>query len=291
MNAHQHYALLRRTPRALALRRIIQEVVKPGQMVLDAGCGSGLLSVWAAQAGAIVVGVDFADLALARALATENGVADRTTFLQGDLNAIGLEEHGPFDVLLAMVYLKDPRRDHGASAMVHDLGRHLRPGAVRVPDQVRYTAQALDCRSQHFASRMADLDRGVKELEVAFGMRMDSFRSAMGHRPPKEAFPVRDDAGVVLLPDARALSEVRPWHTVDYSLPATPWPDHLALTMNAPGSFTTVLWQQELMFRDALIFRNGSVGWVHPAPEVAAGDTVRSRTGTEWHIDNLLLPA
>ncbi|MBK8338977.1 MAG: class I SAM-dependent methyltransferase [Flavobacteriales bacterium] len=145
MNAHQHYALLRRTPRALALRRIIQEVVKPGQMVLDAGCGSGLLSVWAAQAGAIVVGVDFADLALARALATENGVADRTTFLQGDLNAIGLEAHGPFDVLLAMVYLNDPRRDHAASALVHELGRYLRPGAVRVsrPGAVHRTSTGL----------------------------------------------------------------------------------------------------------------------------------------------------
>jgi len=290
MNAHQHYALLRRTPRALALRRIIQEVVKPGQMVLDAGCGSGLLSIWAAQAGAIVVGVDFADLALARALATENGVADRTTFLQGDLNTVGLEEHGPFDVLLAMVYLNDPRRDHAASALVHDLGRYLKPNAVRVPDQVRYTAQALDCRSQHFAARMADLDRGVKELEAAFGMHMDSFSTAMAHRPPKEAFPVRDDAGVVLLPDTRILSTVQHWHSVDYDRPATLWPTDLAITMNAAGSFTTVLWQQELIFRDALIFRNGSVGWVHPAPEVASGDTLRSRTGTDWHIDNLLLP-
>ncbi|MBK8338978.1 MAG: hypothetical protein IPK99_02725 [Flavobacteriales bacterium] len=101
---------------------------------------------------------------------------------------------------------------------------------------------------------------------------------------------MRDDAGVVLLPDARTLSTVRHWHTVDYSRPATPWPADLAITMNTAGSFSTVLWQQDLMFRDALIFRNGSVGWVHPAPEVVPGDTRRLRTGTEWHIDNLLLP-
>ena len=290
MNAHQHYALLRRTPRALALHRIVQEVVKPGMRVLDAGCGSGLLSVWAAQKGASVVGVDFADLSLARALAAENNVADRTVFLQGDLNTIGLDEHGPFDVLLAMVYLNDPRRDLAASELVRGLTRFLKPEAVRVPDRVVYTAQALECRSQHFGTRMSEIDRGVKELETAYGIHMDSFRTTMKHRPPKEAFPLRDDAGTVLLPDAQALSTVQPWHTVDYTGPGTPWPENLDITMNATGSFTTVLWQQELFFRDALIFRNGSVGWVHPARKVLQGDHVRLRTAAEWHVDNLLVP-
>ena len=71
--------------RALDLRSIIEKVVKPGLRVLDAGCGSGILSVWAAQSGDTVIGVDMADLSVAHNLAGENDVAGRTTFIQGDL--------------------------------------------------------------------------------------------------------------------------------------------------------------------------------------------------------------
>lgn len=60
MDPYLHYDLLRRTHRALALKAIIQEQIKPGMRVLDAGCGSGILSIWAGQAGAEVVRINHA---------------------------------------------------------------------------------------------------------------------------------------------------------------------------------------------------------------------------------------
>lgn len=288
MNAYQHYALLMRTPRALALRRIIEQEVRPGMRVLDAGCGSGLLSLWAAQAGATVLGVDMADVSLARALAVENNVHDRVTFIQGNLHNVGLEEQGPFDVLLAMVYLNDPRRDEAASELVFKLKRYMRPNAVLVPDQVRYTAQALDCPEQEHALRMGRIDRDVRSLEQAFGLRLDPFRSALAHRPTKEMFPHRRDDGTLELPGAVSLSAPEVIHTVDYGSTGHAFPAICTIPITTGGRCTTVQWTQELRFKDQLIFSNSSIGWLDPARNVSPGERIALETGQAWREDNLL---
>lgn len=59
-----------------------------GSVVIDAGCGSGVLSIVAAKLGAgEVYGVDAADRTaeIASANARAHGVGDRTSFFQGDL--------------------------------------------------------------------------------------------------------------------------------------------------------------------------------------------------------------
>lgn len=62
--------------------------IEPGSVVVDAGCGSGVLAIIAAKLGAKkVYGVDAADgtVEVATANAAAHGVADRTDFFQGDL--------------------------------------------------------------------------------------------------------------------------------------------------------------------------------------------------------------
>jgi methylase of polypeptide subunit release factors len=61
---------------------------KPGSVVVDVGCGSGILSIIAAKLGASkVYGVDAADetVEIATANAEAHGVADRVEFAQGDM--------------------------------------------------------------------------------------------------------------------------------------------------------------------------------------------------------------
>lgn len=53
MNAHQHFNLLMRTPRALGRKAACAGTVRPGMRVL--GIGSGLLRIRAVQAGAASV--------------------------------------------------------------------------------------------------------------------------------------------------------------------------------------------------------------------------------------------
>lgn len=61
---------------------------EPGSVVVDVGCGSGILSIIAAKLGAAqVYGIDAADetVAIATANAKRHGVADRVEFAQGDM--------------------------------------------------------------------------------------------------------------------------------------------------------------------------------------------------------------
>ena len=65
---------------------------QPGFHVLDLGCGTGILSLWAAQAGAQVVAVEPHDvISVARRLAEDNGLAERITFHQADSRDVSLE--------------------------------------------------------------------------------------------------------------------------------------------------------------------------------------------------------
>lgn len=61
---------------------------EPGSVVIDVGCGSGILSIIAAKLGAArVYGVDAAEgtVEVATANAAAHGVADRVEFAQGDM--------------------------------------------------------------------------------------------------------------------------------------------------------------------------------------------------------------
>lgn len=62
--------------------------VEPGSVVVDVGCGSGILSIIAAKLGASrVFGVDAAEgtVEVATANAVTHGVADRVEFAEGDM--------------------------------------------------------------------------------------------------------------------------------------------------------------------------------------------------------------
>jgi ribosomal protein L11 methyltransferase len=87
-----------------ACLRAIQERVRPGERVLDAGSGSGILAVAAVLFGAReAFGFDLDPNAepYARALAAENGVAERCRFRTAGFEAIGTEG---YDGVLSNIY-------------------------------------------------------------------------------------------------------------------------------------------------------------------------------------------
>ena len=82
-----HRTMIRDRVRTEAFRRAIDSVVRPGDIVLDVGAGSGILSVFAARAGAArVYAVEQTSVAvLAQELAAANGVEEIVHVIHGDI--------------------------------------------------------------------------------------------------------------------------------------------------------------------------------------------------------------
>ena len=87
------YMCLKDKPRTLAFRQAIETVVRPGMRVVDVGSGTGILSLFAAAAGATEVHAVEIDPMLARALrhtAHCNGFGDVIRVVEADAAAAEL---------------------------------------------------------------------------------------------------------------------------------------------------------------------------------------------------------
>lgn len=99
--------------------RVLDRQIKGGERVLDAGSGSGILSVAAVLLGAessIGFDIDPAARFAGEALAEGNGARDRCTFRRGDFGCLTPSDTG-FCVVLANIYadvLQDRARDLAA---------------------------------------------------------------------------------------------------------------------------------------------------------------------------------
>jgi protein arginine N-methyltransferase 1 len=131
-----HRTMIRDRVRTEAFQRAINSVVRPGDTVLDVGAGSGILSMFAARAGAArVYAVERTPIAaLAEQLAAANDVADTVTVIHGDVTDVDLPE--PVDVLVSE-WLGGFGIDEGMLApVIAARDRWLKPGGIMVPHTV-----------------------------------------------------------------------------------------------------------------------------------------------------------
>ena len=89
-----HEEMLKDKVRTITYRNSIyqnQDLFKD-KVVLDVGCGTGILCMFAAKAGAkLVIGVDMSDIILqARQIVKDNGLEDKITLLQGKMEEVQL---------------------------------------------------------------------------------------------------------------------------------------------------------------------------------------------------------
>lgn len=126
-------AMIADAHRLAAYRRALRRAVRPGAMVLDLGTGSGILALIACRLGARrVIAVEPADvIELARALATENGCADRIRFVHDKAAALKLARR--VDVMVSDVRGSLPYYGEGIAAILDARRRLLRPGGTMIP--------------------------------------------------------------------------------------------------------------------------------------------------------------
>ncbi len=178
-------------------------------------------------------GVDSDAVDVPESLAKENGL--RATFIRGDLRTIELPQ---FDVIAAMLYLNDPRRDEATSHLVYSLrDRFLKPGGVLIPNKVRYSAQGCEWNSQDYPTNQARLRSRINDLEGRFGLSLNALSDEILDRPWKSLFP--EKVAGKLSPD-RYLSAPVHFADIHYDRAST-YPTTVELDMFAPGIFNTLI--------------------------------------------------
>jgi len=139
-----HLDMLLDTARMDSYRRAIAASVQPGDVVVDIGCGTGVLSFMACEAGAKrVYAIESGPIIeAARELAIDNGFDNRIEFLRGC--SIHLDIPEPADVLITET-IGSAGLDEGIIAWISD-ARHrlLHPGAILLPQRLRLWVAATE---------------------------------------------------------------------------------------------------------------------------------------------------
>jgi enediyne biosynthesis protein CalE3 len=137
-----HLSMLMDNVRTDAYRQAISRVVKPGDVVVDVGCGSGILSFLARRAGAKhVYAIESEDvIEIAKLVAAQNGMRDKVTFfndvsfhvqLPEKVDVIVTETMGTFGfeegILGSLTDARDRFLKNGGKLIPHSLDLFLVP--------------------------------------------------------------------------------------------------------------------------------------------------------------------
>jgi len=132
-----HAVMLNDRARTSSYLTAIREGVRPGDVVVDIGTGTGILATAAAQAGARhVYAIEASSMGkVARSVFEANGVADRVTVVQGWSTTVTLPERA--DVLVSEIIGNAPLAEGVLEVTTDAVKRLLKPGARLVPSKLR----------------------------------------------------------------------------------------------------------------------------------------------------------
>jgi type I protein arginine methyltransferase len=130
--------------RCRAYSEAISASVRPGDTVLEIGCGPGLFSLLACRAGARrVYAIDSEEIVHhARELAAANGFADRIEFLHSDSRKVKLPEQ--MNVIISDIRGSLPLFNHAAASIEDARQRFLSPGGIMIPERDILKAAIID---------------------------------------------------------------------------------------------------------------------------------------------------
>ena len=105
--------------------------VQEGQQVLDIGCGSGALTLRAANKGAVVKGIDInaGMLEIAKKRIHDAGLEKNAVFSETGVAELGNEKTGSYDVIMSGLCFSELSDDESVYAL-KESNRLLRPGGL-----------------------------------------------------------------------------------------------------------------------------------------------------------------
>jgi len=146
-----HVIMLNDRKRTTSFLEGIREVVRPGDVVIDIGTGTGILALAAAKAGAKhVYAIEASGIGKsARDLFEANGISDRISLIEGWSTQIELPERG--NVLISEIIGNEPLGERVLETTSDAIKRLLRPEARLVPSHVRIYGLLVSIPSDELA--------------------------------------------------------------------------------------------------------------------------------------------
>jgi len=156
-----HISMLNDRDRTETFLRAIAEVVKPGDVVVDIGTGTGIFAVAAAHAGATrVYAIEAGTMAdAAQAVFDASDVSDRLSLIRGWSTQIELPEQA--DVLVSEIIGRDPFEERVLQITADARWRLLKPDARLIPATIRAYCLAVTVPS----NKVSDVCFTVEMIE------------------------------------------------------------------------------------------------------------------------------
>lgn len=189
----------------------VRRVVRAGDVVVEVGTGVGYFAVAAVRAGARhVYAIERAPaVALGEAIASENGCADRITFIHDDAATATLPERGT--VLLCDLRGATPFFVDGIRTLIAVRERHLLPRARLIPLRDDVFAAPCEAPQEWRATQLhlGDATDGIGRRAAAAVARSDLTRDRITRRDllARGARLMRLDYRTIASPDVSAEAE------------------------------------------------------------------------------------
>ena len=182
----EHARMLHDDRRTTDYIAALREAVRPEDVVLDIGTGSGVLAIAAAQAGARhVYAVEASDIAdVAERVFDCNGVQDRVTLIRGWSRNVELPQLA--DVLVAEVIGNEPFEEEILETTLDARRRLLKPGARLIPHALELLARPLwipDAEARQRAIGCEAIERWRQLYGIEFQPLLDAAFPAPVNNP------------------------------------------------------------------------------------------------------------
>ena len=187
-----HIDMLNDTARTRAYIAAIKAVVKPGDVVLDLGTGTGILATAAAKAGAKhVYAIEASAIAdVAAQVFIDNNVADRVTLVRGWSMEVGLPER--VDVIVSELIGDNALGERVREISSDAVTRFAKPHARLIPSALTINATALTVnetiRSQHIgADFQVDYWDSLYDIDLSSFVKASRAQPALRYTLPQTA--------------------------------------------------------------------------------------------------------
>jgi precorrin-6B methylase 2 len=181
-DAAEHARMIDDSRRTGAYLAAVRSAVRPDDVVVDIGTGSGILAVAAARAGARhVYAIEASDIAdVAERVFERNGVADRVTLLRGWSSQIGLPE--PATLMVTETLGVEPFDEDILGTVLDARRRLLAPEARIVPRSLRLDVEPLAVPDHQRWSARVD-GSAVEDWRRRYGLDLSPLQDARRRSP------------------------------------------------------------------------------------------------------------